>query len=45
MLAQIVNIEDLNAKLQKHLQWSNNKLMRTLGYKSPMQLLKEKLPA
>ena len=39
------NLEDLNAKLQKHLQWSNNKLMRTLGYKSPMQLLKEKLPA
>ncbi len=36
-------IEELNEKLQKHLIWSNNKTMRTLGRKSPMQLLKEKL--
>ena len=35
--------EELNQKLQEHLNWSNNKTMRTLGRKSPMQLLKEKL--
>ena len=35
--------EELNKKLQEHLNWSNNKTMRTLGRKSPMQLLKEKL--
>ena len=26
-----------------YLEWSNNKPMRTLGYKSPKQVLKEKL--
>lgn len=37
--------EELNEKLKEHLIWSNNKTMRTLGRKSPMQLLKEKLTA
>ena len=37
------NIEELNTKLKGHLEWSNNKTMRTLDYKSPMQLLSEKL--
>lgn len=35
--------EELNQKLQEHLNWSNNKTMRTFGRRSPMQLLKEKL--
>ena len=39
------SIEELNEKLKKHLSWSNNKLMRTLGSKSSIQLLKEKLAA
>ena len=39
------NVEELNEKLEKHLEWSNNKPMRTLGYKSPKQLLAEKLVA
>lgn len=39
------NIEDLNRKTEKHLVWSNNKIMRTLGNKSPKQLLTEKLTA
>ena len=37
------SLEELNEKLAKHLIWSNNKTMRTLGRKSPVQLLKEKL--
>ena len=37
------NIEELNTKLKGHLEWSNNKTMRTLDYKRPMQLLSEKL--
>ena len=37
------NVDELNEKLEKHLEWSNNKPMRTLGYKSPKQLLAEKL--
>ena len=37
------NVDDLNQKLKKHLAWSNNKTMRTLGGKSPVQLLNEKL--
>ena len=36
------NIEELNTKLKGYLEWSNNKTMRTLDYKSPMQLLSEK---
>lgn len=39
------SIEELNNKLRKHLIWSNHKTMRTLGRKSPVQLLKEKLIA
>ncbi len=39
------SVEELNEKLKFHLKWSNNKTMRTLGRKSPMQLLKEKLTA
>lgn len=37
------NAEELNQKLAEHLEWSNNKTMRTLGNKSPVQLLREKL--
>lgn len=37
------NVDELNQKLEKHLEWSNNKPMRTLGHKSPKQLLAEKL--
>lgn len=36
-------IKELNSKLAKHLIWSNNKTMRTLGRKSPIQILKDKL--
>lgn len=36
------SVEELNQKLEKHLKWSNNKSMRTLGRKSPVQLLAEK---
>ena len=39
------NVDELNEKLEKHLEWSNNKPMRTLGHKSPKQLLAEKLVA
>ena len=39
------SVEDLNQKLEKHLIWSNNKPMRTLRDKSPVELLKEKLAA
>jgi transposase InsO family protein len=38
-------VDELNEKLREHLQWSNNKTMRTLDRKSPLQLLKEKLQA
>ena len=38
-------LDELNEKLKKHLEWSNNKVMRTLGMKSPAQLLAEKLAA
>ena len=34
---------ELNTKLKGHLEWCNNKTVRTLDYKSPMQLLSEKL--
>lgn len=37
------SVEELCEKLAKHLIWSNNKSMRTLGRKSPVQLLGEKL--
>ena len=39
------SVEELNKKLEKHLVWSNNKTMRTLGNKSPIQSLAEKLAA
>lgn len=39
------SVDDLNRKLAQHLIWSNNKPMRTLQDKSPMELLKEKLAA
>lgn len=39
------SVEELNEKLAQHLIWSNNKAMRTLEYKSPVQLLSEKLTA
>lgn len=39
------SVEELNEKLAKHLIWSNNKSMRILGRKSPVQLLEEKLSA
>lgn len=35
--------EQLNEKLAEHLAWSNRKPMRTLGDRSPLQLLQEKL--
>lgn len=39
------NVNELNEKLKKHLEWSNNKTMRTLDRKSPAQILAEKLAA
>ena len=39
------SVDELNEKLAKHLIWSNNKSMRTLGRKSPVQLLAEKMAA
>ncbi len=39
------NVDELNKKLAEYLELSNNKPMRTLGYKSPQQLLEEKLAA
>ena len=39
------SLDELNEKLKKHLEWSNNKVMRTLGNRSPVQILNEKLPA
>ena len=39
------SLDELNEKLKKHLEWSNNKIMRTMGNKSPLQILKEKQSA
>lgn len=36
------SVKELNIKLKKHLEWSNNKPMRTLKYKSPIEILREK---
>ena len=36
-------LDEFNSKLREHLNWSNNKTMRTLGRRSPVQLLNEKL--
>jgi len=35
------NVAELNEKLRAHLSWSNNKPMRTLGWKSPTNRLRE----
>ena len=37
------SVEELNRKLAEHLEWSNNKPMRTLKDKSPREMLREKL--
>ena len=37
------SVNELNIKLKEHLKWSNNKVMRTLGDKTPVQLLVEKM--
>ena len=39
------SVADFNKKLAEHLEWSNNKTMRTLGRKSPVQFLAERLAA
>ena len=39
------SVDDLNRKPEKHLVWSNNKIMRALGNKSPRQLFAKKLTA
>ncbi|HBK26073.1 MAG TPA: hypothetical protein DDY90_05005 [Clostridiales bacterium] len=38
-------MKELSKKLKKHLAWSNRKPMRTLGGKSPLELLCKKLAA
>lgn len=40
---KFASVEDLNRKLKDHLRWSNRKPMHTLGGKSPLDLLREKL--
>ena len=39
------SVEDLNRKLAEHMIWSNNKPMRTLGDKSPIKMLAERMAA
>ena len=39
------SVDDLNQKLAQHLIWSNNKPMRTLRDKTPLELLREKQAA
>jgi len=39
------SVEDLNRKLAEHLVWSNNKPMRTLANKSPVEMLRERMAA
>ena len=39
------SVDEANQKLREHLIWSNNKPMRTLQNKCPLELLKEKLSA
>lgn len=36
------NVKEANRKLAKHLKWSNRKPMRTLGNRSPLEMLREK---
>ena len=40
---KFADVKELNGKLKKHLAWSNQKPMRTLEGKSPLELLREKL--
>ncbi len=42
---KFADVRELNEKLKVHLEWSNRKPMRTLGGKSPLELLQEKLAA
>lgn len=42
---KFADAKELNRKLKAHLAWSNRKPMRTLGNKSPLELLREKLAA
>ena len=42
---KFADVEELNRKLEEHLAWSNRKPMRTLGDKSPLEFLREKLAA
>ena len=36
---RFASVRELNEKLKAHLSWSNNKAMRTLGWKSPLERL------
>ena len=38
---KFASVKDLNRELEDHLHWSNRKPMRTLGSKSPLDLLRE----
>ena len=38
---KFASVKDLNRKLKDHLHWSNRKPIRTLGGKSPLDLLRE----
>ena len=40
---KFADVKELNDKLKMHLAWSNQKPMRTLEGKSPLELLQEKL--
>ena len=40
---KFADVKELNEKMRVHLGWSNRKPMRTLGGKSPVELLREKL--
>lgn len=36
---KFASVKELNEKLNTHLSWSNNKAMRTLGWRSPLERL------
>lgn len=36
---KFASVREFNEKLKAHLSWSNNKAMRTLGWKSPLERL------
>ena len=38
------SVKQLNDKLKEHLKWSNQKIMRTLGNQSPIDMLRQKMP-